>query len=128
MARSTAKKASKPIPTHGVHITDPAFVPEYDDEGIIKNDPDSPYDMPPGAKWRRRVPRERVGLAYARRWAELTQVEASERLGVSQGEISRIENAGDTLQLATIRAYVEALGYELVVSVAAKDGTVRRVL
>lgn len=130
MARSTAKKTSKaaPIPTHGVPITDPAFVPEYDEEGIIKNDPDSPYNVDLTRAWKRRgVPTRKAGLVLPRTWVGLTQVDVAKQLDVTQAEVSRIENAGDTLQLSTLRAYAEALGYELEVCFT-KDGLRRRVM
>lgn len=51
----------------------------------------------------------KMGLAAVRKAAELTQVEVAERLGVGQGEISRIENHGDLL-LSTLANYIRATG------------------
>jgi predicted transcriptional regulator len=41
-----------------------------------------------------------------------TQVEAAERAAMTQGELSRLENAAD-LRLSTIRKYVHAMGGDL---------------
>lgn len=53
-------------------------------------------------------------LAEIRAALDMTQVEISERLDVSQSRVSRIERGQlDQTQIATLRAYVEALGGEL---------------
>jgi DNA-binding XRE family transcriptional regulator len=50
-------------------------------------------------------------LAEARHAAGLTQAELAERLGVSQAQVSRIEQQGyDAHTIRTLRRYVEALG------------------
>lgn len=51
-------------------------------------------------------------LAGVRKARELTQVTMAEMLGTSQGEVSRIEHAGD-LYLSTLARYVQAMGGEL---------------
>lgn len=51
----------------------------------------------------------KMSLAALRKAAELTQVEVAERLGVGQGEVSRIENRGDML-LSTLASYLSATG------------------
>ena len=61
-----------------------------------------------------------IGLYELRRSRDSSQVELAERLGVSQSAVSQLENGGD-LRLSTLRAYVEGLGGELVVS-AVFDG------
>jgi predicted transcriptional regulator len=53
-------------------------------------------------------------LAEIREAAGLNQTEVAGRLGVSQSRVSRIERgAMDHTELATIRAYIGALGGEL---------------
>jgi DNA-binding XRE family transcriptional regulator len=50
-------------------------------------------------------------LAEARRAVGLTQKQMAERLGVSQAQISRIEQEGyDAYTLTTLHRYVKALG------------------
>ncbi len=50
-------------------------------------------------------------LVEARHAAGLTQAELAERLGVSQAQVSRIEQRGyDAHTLRTLRRYIEALG------------------
>ena len=59
-------------------------------------------------------------LVEARYMAGLTQAEMAERLGVSQAQISRIEQRGyDAHTIRTLRRYVEALGdgFELEVKI-----------
>lgn len=53
-------------------------------------------------------------LAEIRREHDLTQCEVAALIGVTQPNVSRLEGGGlDTAALATIRAYVEALGGNL---------------
>ena len=53
-------------------------------------------------------------LAEIRETYGLNQTDVAERLGVSQSRVSRIERGDmDHTELATIRAYVSALGGEL---------------
>jgi predicted XRE-type DNA-binding protein len=55
---------------------------------------------------------------------ELTQADIANRLGVSQSRVSRIERGDlDRTELATVRAYVGALGSE--VEIVAKFGDER---
>lgn len=51
-------------------------------------------------------------LAEIRKAIGLTQNELAETLEISQGSVSKIENAAD-MYLTTLRKYVEALGGEL---------------
>jgi predicted XRE-type DNA-binding protein len=63
-------------------------------------------------------------LAEIRETAGLNQSEVAERLGVSQSRVSRLERGDmDHTELATIRAYVGALGGE--VEIVAKFGDER---
>jgi predicted XRE-type DNA-binding protein len=48
-------------------------------------------------------------LAEMRRHQNLTQVEVAQLMGVDQSRVSRIER-GENIELATLRAYIEALG------------------
>ena len=57
-------------------------------------------------------------LRHARR---LTQVQLAAALGVSQAQVSRIENQAD-LYLSTLRSYVEAMGGELQLHAVFPDG------
>lgn len=53
-------------------------------------------------------------LAEIRNEQDLTQSELANLIGVTQPNVSRLENGGlDTAALATVRAYVEALGGRL---------------
>ncbi|MDI3312946.1 MAG: helix-turn-helix transcriptional regulator [Mycobacterium sp.] len=65
-----------------------------------------------------------IDLAEIRHAARRTQVELATALGMSQGQISRIERQSDLL-LSTLRAYLTALGVQasLVVSVGGKTIT-----
>ena len=57
-------------------------------------------------------------MRHARR---LTQVQLATALGVSQAQVSRIENQAD-LYLSTLRSYVEAMGGELQLRAVFPDG------
>lgn len=64
-------------------------------------------------------------LVEARHTARLTQIEMAERLGVSQAQVSRIEQRGyDAHTVRTLRRYVEALGdgYSLEVRIHTPEG------
>jgi DNA-binding XRE family transcriptional regulator len=64
-----------------------------------------------------------VNLAAVRRAAALTQVELSQRLGVGQGAISKLENQDDWL-LSTLAGYIKAAGAQdarLVVTINGQD-------
>jgi transcriptional regulator with XRE-family HTH domain len=53
-------------------------------------------------------------LATVRKAAGLSQVELARRMGVGQTRVSAIENAAlDTLTVATLTAYLEAVGDRL---------------
>lgn len=60
-------------------------------------------------------------LAALRRARSLTQVAVAQRLGVAQGEVSRIEHQGDLL-LSTLARYVEGMDGELSLLVRFGDG------
>lgn len=59
-----------------------------------------------------RIHRRVQSLAALRKARGLTQVQLSEELGLSQGEISRLERR-DNLHLATLSRFIEATGGRL---------------
>lgn len=67
----------------------------------------------PGASW----------LPRLRRRAGLTQEAVASRLGISQSDTSKLERRGD-VRLSTLRAYVEATGGRLLLTVVYIDGQV----
>lgn len=60
-------------------------------------------------------------LAEIRRAIGMTQADIAERLDVSQGSVSKVENAAD-MYLTTLRKYVAALGGELRLTATFPDG------
>lgn len=69
----------------------------------------------------RRAIEDAIALAELRESQGRTQVEIAERLGVNQGNISRLERRDD-LYLSTLREYVAALGGKLELVVRFPDG------
>lgn len=67
-----------------------------------------------------RIRRRVQSLAALRKARGLTQVQLSEELGLSQGEISRLERR-DNLHLATLSRFVEATGGRLRIVVVYND-------
>ena len=125
-----AQAAKKLAPTRGVPITDPSFVPEYDDDGIVTNDPDAPITTEEDL--RRAVPaRHRgraVSLATLRKGRGLSQVEvAKASAGLDQAHVSKLEREGADMMVSTLRKYVEALGAELELHVVVKGASSWRV-
>ena len=51
----------------------------------------------------------RMGLADLRRMRSLSQTTIARRLGMSQGDVSRLEHRAD-MYLSTLRSYIEAAG------------------
>jgi len=70
---------------------------------------------------RDRYERQQRTLAELRKARELTQIGVGERLGVSQPQVSRIENSAD-LYLSTLHRYVEALEGTVEIVVRFPDG------
>ena len=68
-----------------------------------------------------RAMRIEMHLAELRRAHELSQVELSEKLGIAQSEVSKIENRADVM-LSTLRKYVQAIGGELELVARFPDG------
>lgn len=116
--------AKKLAPTRGVPITDPAFVPEYNDEGIITNDPDCPVaDERPSRPRRRRAHKPRgLPLSALRKGAGVPQTELAERAGMLQPQVSKIEASGEELQVSTLRRYIEAIGGKLEIHMSRPEG------
>lgn len=61
---------------------------------------------------RRRAMTDALALADLRQARHVTQVQLAGELGISQGNVSRLESRGD-VYLSTLRSYVEALGGHL---------------
>lgn len=60
-------------------------------------------------------------LAQLRQARRLTQTQLAGALGVSQAQVSRVENQAD-LYLSTLRSYVQAMGGELELRAVFPDG------
>jgi DNA-binding XRE family transcriptional regulator len=65
-----------------------------------------------------------LALAELRQSRHVTQVQLAETLGISQGNISRLEARSD-VYLSTLRSYVEALGGHLEIAAVFGDERVR---
>ena len=61
---------------------------------------------------RTRAIQDALALAQLRQSRHITQVQLAETLGISQGNISRLEARSD-VYLSTLRGYIEALGGHL---------------
>jgi transcriptional regulator with XRE-family HTH domain len=68
-------------------------------------------------KFRERLNKQLRTLAELRRARNFTQEKMAAVMGVSQAQVSRVENQAD-LYLSTLRHYIEALGGELQIRVA----------
>ncbi len=66
---------------------------------------------------------DRVTLAELRRGVRLTQVELAERMGISQRAVSHVEHEPNP-RVATLAAYVRALGGRLQLRAAFEDRVV----
>lgn len=62
-----------------------------------------------------------LALADLRQSRNVTQVQLAERLGIAQGNVSRMESRSD-VYLSTLRSYVEALGGHLEIAAVFDDG------
>ena len=56
-------------------------------------------------------------LYHIRQEQGLTQRDAAERAGLKQQAISRLEKAASNIQLSTLQRYLNALGYNIEISV-----------
>src|SRR5213592_1027800 len=61
-----------------------------------------------------------LALAELRQSRHVTQVQLAETLGISQGNVSRLEARSD-VYLSTLRSYVEALGGHLEIAAVFDD-------
>ncbi len=75
---------------------------------LAQDDPDLPLRVA-AALERRELARQ---LADRRRAAGLTQVQIAERMGTSQGQVTRFESGADT-RLSTVARYAAALGVNI---------------
>jgi DNA-binding XRE family transcriptional regulator len=66
-----------------------------------------------GAPEGRRVELDPIALADLRRHLELTQTQVARKMGVTQATISELESRGN-VKLSTLRAYIRALGAEMI--------------
>jgi ribosome-binding protein aMBF1 (putative translation factor) len=64
-------------------------------------------------------------LAERRRSAGLTQAQLAERMGTSQGQITRFESGADT-RLSTVARYAAAIGIKLRWSIQPLEDTAKR--
>lgn len=69
---------------------------------------------------RRRAMEDALALADLRRSRHITQVQLAEELGISQGNVSRLEGRSD-VYLSTLRSYVQALGGHLEIAAVFDD-------
>jgi hypothetical protein len=69
---------------------------------------------------RHRAIEDALALAELRQSRQITQVQLAGALGISQGNVSRLEGRSD-VYLSTLRSYVEALGGHLEIA-AVFDG------
>jgi DNA-binding Xre family transcriptional regulator len=69
---------------------------------------------------RRCAMEDALALADLRRSRHVTQVQLAEELGISQGNVSRLEGRSD-IYLSTLRSYVQALGGHLEVAAVFDD-------
>jgi DNA-binding Xre family transcriptional regulator len=73
-----------------------------------------------GVAERRRAMEDALALAELRQSRHVTQVQLAEELGISQGNVSRLE-ARSEVYLSTLRSYVEALGGHLEIAAVFGD-------
>lgn len=65
---------------------------------------------------------ERMRLAEIRKALETTQTELSNKTGIAQADISRVEHNLEAVQLRTLQRYVAGLGGELQIVARFPDG------
>jgi DNA-binding Xre family transcriptional regulator len=69
---------------------------------------------------RQRAIEDALALGELRQSRHVTQVQLAEALGISQGNVSRLEGRSD-VYLSTLRSYVEALGGHLEIAAVFGD-------
>lgn len=69
--------------------------------------------------------RVRLFLTEAMRWARhlkgLTQTDLAERMGISQGRVSRLESCDNDRRLDSVVAHLKAVGAELMIAIKVED-------
>jgi DNA-binding Xre family transcriptional regulator len=68
----------------------------------------------------RRAMEDALALAELRNSRNVTQVELAAQLGISQGNVSRLEGRSE-VYLSTLRSYIEALGGHLEIAAVFDD-------
>lgn len=76
-----------------------------------------------GVAERVRAIEDALTLAELRQTRNVTQVQLAEKLGITQGNVSRLEGRSD-IYLSTLRSYVEALGGHLEIAAVFPDESV----
>lgn len=91
----------------------PGFTPRNERiKTTLAADPEFAADVAAGVAQMHAADRAHaMSLATIRKAAELTQVELAQRLGVTQSQVSRIENQRDAL-LSTLVDYLTAAGMQ----------------
>ena len=77
-------------------------------------------DWDTGVAERQRAIEDVLALAQLRQSRHVTQVQLAETLGISQGNVSRLEARSD-VYLSTLRSYIEALGGHLEIAAVFDD-------
>ncbi len=85
-------------------------------EQALRRDPDWDEQVAE----RQRAMEDALALADLRRSRHVTQVQFAEELGISQGNVSRLEGRSD-VYLSTLRSYVQALGGHLEIAAVFDD-------
>ncbi|EMV62880.1 XRE family transcriptional regulator [Escherichia coli] len=63
-----------------------------------------------------------VGLQMMREELQLSQKQVAEAMGISQPAVTKLEQRGNDLKLATLKRYVEAMGGKLSLDVELPTG------
>ncbi|HDV6939325.1 TPA: XRE family transcriptional regulator [Escherichia coli] len=63
-----------------------------------------------------------VGLQMMREELQLSQKQVAEAMGISQPAVTKLEQRGNELKLATLKRYVEAMGGKLSLDVELPTG------
>jgi DNA-binding XRE family transcriptional regulator len=98
-------------------------------------------DFRPAREWIDALPEERrekiyagaaeiiknIRLAELRKAMDVTQVKLAKKSGISQADISRIENRPETVQLRTMERYVRSLGGTFKIVAEFPDGMVAQI-
>jgi len=77
-------------------------------------------DWDAGVAERQRAIEDALALADLRQSRHVTQVQLADDLGITQGNVSRLEGRSD-IYLSTLRSYIEALGGHLEIAAVFGD-------